>query len=113
MTSTDGKPKTDVKDDSGTPNEPHKPKVTFCASPPLFWVHSTLLFCCFLPPCVFFSGGSRSASAASAHCFPVVFSPYLMICLTFTIPNVFLALFLPPAVFSLADVLVAGGGKKK
>lgn len=36
-----------------------------------------------------------------------------MICLTFTIPNVFLALFLPPALFSLADVLVAGKGRAR
>lgn len=33
-----------------------------------------------------------------------------MICLTFTIPNVFLALLLPSALFSLADVLLAKGG---
>lgn len=26
---SDGKPKIDLKDDSGTANEPHKPKVTF------------------------------------------------------------------------------------
>lgn len=36
-----------------------------------------------------------------------------MICLTFTIPNVFLALFLPSALFSFADVLVTGKGRAR
>lgn len=39
MMSPDGKPKTDVKDDSGPANEPHKPKV-----PP--WPFSSSIFLC-------------------------------------------------------------------
>lgn len=103
--STDGKPKIDVKDDSGATTEPHKPKVT---SSTFFLIYSFFCFSIFL-----LKERPSSPYAASAHCFPVVFSPYLMICLTFTIPNVFLDLFLPPALFSLADVLVVGKKKKK
>lgn len=107
----DGKPKIDAKDDGGTTNEPHKPKVSFSTTGHPFWLLFLLHSFCF---CIFLiKKEKRSAYAASAHCFPVVFSPHLMICLTFTIPNVFLALFLPPALFSLADVLVAGKGRAR
>lgn len=33
---SDGKPKIDLKDDSGTTNDPHKPKVTFSEPLPRF-----------------------------------------------------------------------------
>lgn len=103
----EGKPKIDAKDDGGTPNEPHKPKVSSSMTGRPFWLFcSVFVF-------VFFKWKKRAAYAASAHCFPVVFSPHLMICFTFTIPNVFLALFLPPALFSLADVLVVGRGRAR
>lgn len=101
----DGKPKIDAKDDAGSTNDPHKSKVRFSTTSCPFWL---LLFFHSFVFVLFFM---IKAHAASAHCFPVVFSPHLMICLTFTIHNVFPALFLPRALFSLADVVDAGKGK--
>lgn len=50
MMSPDGKPKIDVKDDSGPTNEPRKPKVTpvtLFLSPSVFAISSCPPFFCF------------------------------------------------------------------
>lgn len=71
MMSPDGKPKTDVKDDSGPANEPHKLKVTlFC-----FQCFSPIPSC---PPFFFFKSHTlNEATISDQHMLPQHSGPFL------------------------------------